>query len=39
MNISLRTVKFHLTNIYGKMNVKNRFAAIREAQIKKIITQ
>ncbi len=39
MNISLRTVKFHLTNIYSKMNVKNRFAAIREAQIKKIITQ
>ncbi len=39
MNISLRTVKFHLTNIYGKMNVKNRFAAIREAQVKKIITQ
>lgn len=39
MNISLRTVKFHLSNIYGKMNVKNRFAAIREAQVRKIITQ
>ncbi len=38
MNISLRTVKFHLTNIYGKLNVKNRFAAIREARVNNIIT-
>ena len=31
MDISIRTVKFHLTNIYAKLEVKNRSSAIRIA--------
>lgn len=33
MDISKRTVDFHLSNIYFKLNVRNRFRAVKQAQI------
>jgi ATP/maltotriose-dependent transcriptional regulator MalT len=37
LNLSRRTVDFHLGNLYGKLQVKNRMTAVKKAQQLKLI--
>ena len=39
LHLTLRTVKFHTSNIYGKLEVKNRTEAVAKARVLGLITQ
>jgi len=39
LHIATETVKTHLQNIYGKLNVRNRVGALKQARLMGILDQ
>jgi DNA-binding NarL/FixJ family response regulator len=39
LGLALQTVKYHLSNVYRKLNVTNRTQAVRQAQLLKLLPQ